>query len=405
MGSEPLTPATPQAERDTHWMRLALAQAAQAAQAGEVPVGAVLVRGDELLAAGHNAPISQCDPTAHAEIQVLRQAAQRLGNYRLDDCTLYVTLEPCAMCSGAILHARLGRVVYGAPEPRTGAAGSVLNLFDLPRLNHHTRIESGLLADDCGRALQDFFKPRRINPEPLRDDALRTPAARFADLPDWPWPPQYVADLPSLAGLRLHYVDAGPPDAPSTWLLLPACPGWIHDLRDWIATLTAQGQRVIAVDPIGLGRSDKPKKDTLHHFAWHRQVLLELVERLDLQRVVLLLPAHQAGLGLSLPLAAPARYLGWVLHPLQAGQGAAAQAPFPDRGHQAAVRSAARWLQPGPHEATLRDPLQRDWQAGAGAGMILPRKPPELAQTDWLAALRAAPPWPAAGPLEERPNA
>ena len=118
--------------QDEHWMRLALAQAQAAAQAGEVPVGAVLVRGDQLIATGRNAPVAGHDPTAHAEIIALRAAAQQLGNYRLEDCTLYVTLEPCAMCSGALLHARLSRVVYGAADPKTGAAGSVVDLFAQP---------------------------------------------------------------------------------------------------------------------------------------------------------------------------------------------------------------------------------------------------------------------------------
>ena len=114
---------------DVHWMRLALAEARAAAQAGEVPVGAVVVRAGQLLATGRNAPVHSHDPTAHAEIAALRAAAQALGNYRLEDCTLYATLEPCAMCSGALLHARLARVVFGASEPRTGAAGSVIDLF------------------------------------------------------------------------------------------------------------------------------------------------------------------------------------------------------------------------------------------------------------------------------------
>src|SRR5437868_4287719 len=115
--------------RDADFMRLALAQARQAAGAGEVPVGAVVVRGGEVIARGCNAPVGQHDPTAHAEIMALRSAALALGNYRLDGCDLYVTLEPCAMCSGAMLHARLGRVIYGASDPKTGAAGSVLDLF------------------------------------------------------------------------------------------------------------------------------------------------------------------------------------------------------------------------------------------------------------------------------------
>jgi len=356
------------AEQDAHWMRLALAQAQAAADAGEVPVGAVLVQDGQLLATGHNAPVALHDPCAHAEIMALRAGAQRLSNYRLDGCTLYVTLEPCAMCSGAMLHARLDRVVFGAPEPKTGAAGSVLNLFALAQLNHHTRIDGGVLAADCARLLRNFFKPRRVNPHPLREDALRTPEARFAALPASPAQSYHLSDLPSLAGLRLHYLDSGPPPAdaaaaPLTWLCLHAMPGWSHELHPWIAALVAAGQRVVAPDLIGFGRSDKPKKDRYHRFATHRQVLLELVERLDLRNLVLLLPPDHA-LGLSLPLAAPQRYRGLVLRPQEPPlPPAVQQAPFPDAGHAAGPRSAARWQQPEATEPDLAAAICQFWQS------------------------------------------
>ncbi|MGE8375208.1 MAG: tRNA adenosine(34) deaminase TadA, partial [Diaphorobacter nitroreducens] len=142
---------------DAHWMREAIAQARAAQQAGEVPVGAVLVRDGQVIATGRNAPIAGHDPTAHAEMAALRAGAAQLSNYRLDGCTLYVTLEPCAMCSGAMLHARLPRVVYGAADAKTGAAGSVVNLFAEPRLNHQTAVRGGVLADECGALLSDFF--------------------------------------------------------------------------------------------------------------------------------------------------------------------------------------------------------------------------------------------------------
>jgi tRNA(Arg) A34 adenosine deaminase TadA len=157
---------------DEHWMGLALAQAREAAAAGEVPVGAVVVKDGQLIATGRNAPIAGHDPTAHAEVMALRLASRLLGNYRLDGCTLYVTLEPCAMCSGAMLHARLHRVVFGAADPRTGVAGSVLDLFSYPQLNHQTQITGGVRAQECAQVLKDFFKPRRINTSPLREDAL-----------------------------------------------------------------------------------------------------------------------------------------------------------------------------------------------------------------------------------------
>ena len=146
---------------DQHFMQLALAQAALAGQAGEVPVGAVVVCNGQVIATGRNAPIEGHDPTAHAEIIALRAAAKVLCNYRLVDCTLYVTLEPCAMCSGAMLHARLKRVVFGAFDTKTGAAGSVINLFDQPQLNHQTELQGGVLADQSAKLLKDFFSQRR----------------------------------------------------------------------------------------------------------------------------------------------------------------------------------------------------------------------------------------------------
>ena len=146
---------------DAHWMRLALQQAQQARLQGEVPVGAVLVRHDELVAGGYNQPISLHDPSAHAEMQALRAAGTALSNYRLPGLTLYVTLEPCAMCAMALMHARISRVVFAASDPKTGAAGSVLDLFAYPQLNHHTTVLGGVLADEAASLLQDFFRERR----------------------------------------------------------------------------------------------------------------------------------------------------------------------------------------------------------------------------------------------------
>lgn len=146
---------------DSDFMSAALALAHTAAEAGEVPVGAVVVKADEIIGAGFNAPISRRDPSAHAEIQAMRAAAALLGNYRLMDCTLFVTLEPCAMCAGAIIHARIQRLVFGAADPKTGACGSVVNLFSEERLNHHTAVEAGLMAEQCGSLLSGFFRERR----------------------------------------------------------------------------------------------------------------------------------------------------------------------------------------------------------------------------------------------------
>lgn len=155
----------PQRVADEWAMRLAIDQARNAWLVGEVPVGAVIVRptveGPRVIATGYNRPITEHDPTAHAEIVALRHAAHLLGNYRLPELTLYVTLEPCAMCAMAMLHARLKRVVFGAVDPKTGAAGSVLNLFDSTELNHHSAVSGGVLAEESGRLLKDFFAERR----------------------------------------------------------------------------------------------------------------------------------------------------------------------------------------------------------------------------------------------------
>ncbi len=146
---------------DQAMMRQAINQAQNAQILGEVPVGAILVRKGEILATGYNHPIGSHDPTAHAEIRALRAGAEVSGNYRLTDCDLYVTLEPCAMCAGAIQHARIRRLVYGASDPKTGACGSVVDLFAETRLNHHTEVQGGLLADDCAAILREFFAERR----------------------------------------------------------------------------------------------------------------------------------------------------------------------------------------------------------------------------------------------------
>ena len=146
---------------DPGFMAAALAQARAALAAGEVPVGAVVVRDGTIVGAGFNAPIGRHDPSAHAEILALRDAAGRLGNYRLPQCVLYVTLEPCAMCVGAMLHARIARLVYGAADPKTGACGSVIDLFAEPRLNHHATLTTGVMAEECAALLREFFATRR----------------------------------------------------------------------------------------------------------------------------------------------------------------------------------------------------------------------------------------------------
>ena len=148
-------------ELDRQFMQQALEQAKLAALAGEVPVGAVLVRDGQVISKAFNKPISDHDPSAHAEMLALRQAAKSDENYRLPGTTLYVTLEPCTMCAGAILHARLDRIVYGATDPKTGAAGSVLDVFSSKQINHQTSVEGGVMGEECGQLLRDFFKERR----------------------------------------------------------------------------------------------------------------------------------------------------------------------------------------------------------------------------------------------------
>lgn len=371
--------------RDQVFMQLALEQARVAGAAGEVPVGAVIVKNGQVIATGRNAPILGNDPTAHAEMQALRAAAQALGNYRLDGCEMFVTLEPCAMCSGAMLHARLDRVVFGAPDPKTGAAGSVIDLFARAQLNHHTQVRGGVLADACAAVLQDFFQGRRELQSqqrralhPLRDDALRTPDVRFHDLPGYPWEPHYVSNLPSLAGLRMHYLDEGPRGAKRTFLCLHGNPAWSYLYRKMIPVFQQSGSRVIAPDLIGFGKSDKPKKDSAHSFGFHRQTLLDLIQALDLHHVVLVVQDWGGLLGLTLPMVEPQRYDGLLVMNTTLGTGdvplspgflawrdmcaknpefdiarlfargnphlsaqecAAYAAPFPGKGHRAATRA------------------------------------------------------------------
>jgi tRNA(adenine34) deaminase len=191
-----LSPGAEQRLRDEAGMRLALDQAHNALLVGEVPVGAVILRDGQVIATGYNRPITTHDPTAHAEIVALRHAAQLLENYRLPDCELYVTLEPCAMCASALLHARIKRVVYGAADPKTGAAGSVIDVFGEPRLNHQTAVEAGVLAEACGALLREFFAARRAEQRAARaagdavddaadaaDAAQRIPTGEVFELP------------------------------------------------------------------------------------------------------------------------------------------------------------------------------------------------------------------------------
>jgi tRNA(adenine34) deaminase len=161
MSTIPQSPATMRPQDDAFWMELALEQARMAAAAGEVPVGALVIKDGQVAGRGHNRNLLENDPTAHAEIVALRQAAARLGNHRLTGCTIYSTIEPCSMCAGALVHSRVSRLVYGASDPKAGAAGSVLQVLNHPRLNHQMEITAGVLADQCSEILQEFFHRKR----------------------------------------------------------------------------------------------------------------------------------------------------------------------------------------------------------------------------------------------------
>jgi tRNA(adenine34) deaminase len=322
---------------DIGFMQLALRQAQAAADSGEVPVGAVVVRAGQVIASGHNAPLASHDPTAHAEVNAMRAAAQALGNYRLDDCTLYVTLEPCAMCSGAALHARFKRVVFGAAEPKTGAAGSVLNLFAHELINHQTQVTGGVLADECAQVLQGFFEQRRAQQQlskvPLREDALRTPDSALAGL-DLPLAlSHFTADLRVLDGLRLHWFDNRHDSQVAPHVYLHGLDGWSAQYAEQLQS----AESVVALDLPGFGLSDKPKKVAAHRIAWHAQVLSEFLASVLPAPVALYAPREMAPL-----LANVALPVHWVESP--ALPTCLRDAPYPDRGHMAGPRALSTLL-------------------------------------------------------------
>lgn len=350
-------------------MGLALQQARLAARAGEVPVGAVVVQPgqasqpDRIIARAHNQPIALNDPTAHAEMLALRAAAQALGNYRLDGCELYVTLEPCAMCAQALLHARVTRVVYGAREPKTGAAGSVVNILGDSRLNHQTTVQGGVEAEACADLMQAFFaQQRRATREaaqPLREDALRTPDDAFEPLwqalsPEWREASKFTQTGSSLDGLRFHWVDCSPTPASAvplqaaTWVLLHDAGSWWPQWLPEAQQFTDTGYRVLLPDLIGHGLSDKPKKPRWHTISRHAATLAEWLVGLGVTNCKVGVSPEQRELGQQLVRLLQQREdFTATLEVLQAPrQDRLPQGwqdwPYPDKGHQAA-RKAWPW--------------------------------------------------------------
>ena len=329
-------------------MNLAMDQARLAQSLGEVPVGAVVVRDGEIIGVGCNAPIANQDPTAHAEIVALRAAAQYLGNYRLDRCRLYVTLEPCLMCAGAILQSRVSTVIYATHEPKSGAAGSAIDVFSLNSVNHQTQVFSGLLKDEASELMRTFFKLRRDESreaaQAIREDALRTPDECFLGLPDYPWDGTYTNKLPSLAQLRLHYLDVGPANAPITLFCLHDFPVWSYAFRSMLDVWLAAGMRVVVPDLIGFGKSDKPKRWNRIASNFHSSYLAELAIDLNLDAFVLVGQGQGGEVADSVARALGGIVSGNVRLPRSMasastlGIGHAYEVPYPDLGFKAALK-------------------------------------------------------------------
>ncbi len=372
--------SSPALDVDEHHMVQALAQAFEAADAGEVPVGAVVIDAQgRVIGRGRNAPVLQHDPTAHAEIAALRQAAAAVGNYRLDRCTLYVTLEPCAMCSGAMLHARLARVVFGAADPRTGAAGSVIDLFAESRLNHQTEVSGGVLPEKCAELLQGFFRERRTRQRDLRlNDRAHAPVPQWAlRTPDVVLPQQearaYWTDLPALEGLRLyareispgarrdrsiHMLEAaaavekiraeqggsesGNPRPLPAWLCLHGAHSWSWRFEAFAQALAGAGERALLIDLPGFGHSDKPKREDFHTLERHVAVLNQWLDQLGIDEVVVVAAEDDmlAPQLIAKALGSRARAIAHFPTPLEPPRD---EQPYPDSGHRAGPRAFSSW--------------------------------------------------------------
>ncbi|TXH87293.1 MAG: tRNA adenosine(34) deaminase TadA [Rhodoferax sp.] len=295
-----------------YFMRLALEQAQVGETLGEVPVGAVLTLNDQVIAVGHNQTISQCDPTAHAEIVAIRAAAQTLGNYRLSQCTMYVTLEPCAMCMGAILHGRIAKLYFAASDPKTGACGSVLDIPAEPQINHHCEVHGGLMQTQCAEYLAGYFQRLRSKKQlssgmHLREDALRVDLASLVALMPKSQP-TVVNDLPALQGLRMQIWGSPQSSVPPKHLILclHGATSWSYIYRDLLSADIPPDWCIWAVDLPGHGGSDKTKRGgELLDLTFQVKVLKELLERSDFSCIHIV--AQDTGCELALHLAAATR--------------------------------------------------------------------------------------------------
>ena len=378
---------------DEACMQVALQQAHGAAQKGEVPVGAAIYQNGVLIAKAHNSPIAHCDPTAHAEVLVLQEAAKVLGNYRLQDCTLYVSLEPCAMCAGAIFNARVREVVFAAKDAKSGVAGSVLNLFEDARINHHTRVRGGVLAQESVQLLQSFFQSQRqwIRQEAsaakrfLREDALRKPITEISgfEAPHAQSAYHVLQGPDPLKGMRLHYRQMpalGELVGKKTYLCLHGANTSSNFFEPLLIALGRSltsdlpfstplaAPRVLVPDFLGHGASDRFKKPQAHRFAGGMQALLEWMEEVDVQELEVI--THDASLvwGLVLKALMPQRVSSLVMvNPswkpdLARGESAAGERSAPLKKVSAKVHSSSlglyeqlgAWLQRGAKTPDLK---------------------------------------------------
>ncbi len=315
-------------DSDQAKMGVALEQAHLAKTVGEVPVGAAVFLGEQLISKAHNLPVSSHNPCAHAEILALQEAGRQLGNYRLEGCTLFVSLEPCVMCAGAILNSRIKRLVFGAKDERAGAAGSVLNVFENPSLNAHTQVHSGFMAEDCAKPLVDFFKLRRAQTKVvreqtqqyLREDALRPEMNELQRLM-LPWQEAglvstHVNDLPCLPGLRLHHWGAPLPAESDcerkTWVCLHGLGSSGAFFAPWAIERARLGERVLMPDLMGFGLSDHMRSAARVDLQTLVLMLEEWFDRMNLQRVHLMSHDWSAQLALVLVPRLGSKVASWV---------------------------------------------------------------------------------------------